>query len=219
MADKVVLKADIRKESGSKHAARLRKEGKCPAIVYGHGEEPASIALNLHDFTVALHHGHRLLEMDMGGKKENLLVKGLQYDHFGKEIIHADFMRVDLAETVHVTIDIKLKGEAPGTHEGGMIDVHLDHLEIECKVSEIPDSVECSIRQVNIGDSLYASDIELPVGITLVTDPKALVLTCHLVAEAKSTEEVEEELPAGPEVITEKAPEEEGQEGQKGQES
>jgi large subunit ribosomal protein L25 len=95
-----------------------------------------------------------------------------------------------------------------------MVDVHLDRLEIECKVSEIPDSVECSIREVNVGDSLYASEIELPAGIKLVTDPKALILTCHLVAEAKSTEEVEEEMPAGPEVITEKALEEEGQEGQ-----
>jgi large subunit ribosomal protein L25 len=216
MTDKVVLKADIRKDSGSKHAAKVRKQGKCPAIVYGHGEEPVSIALNLHDFTEALHHGHRLLEMDMGGKTENLLVKAIQYDHFGKDIIHADFMRVDLAEVVHVTIDVTFKGEAPGTHEGGMVDVHLDRLEIECKVSEIPDSVECSIREVNVGDSLYASEIELPAGIKLVTDPKALILTCHLVAEAKSTEEVEEEMPAGPEVITEKAPEEEGQEGQKG---
>jgi len=212
MADTVVLKADIRKDSGSKSAAKIRKKGLCPAIVYGHGEEPVSITLNLHDFTEALHHGQRLLEMDMGGKKANLLIKAIQYDHFGKNIIHADFMRVDLAEVVHVNVDIAFKGEAPGSHEGGMVDQHLDHLEIECKVSEIPDSIECSIREVNIGDSLYAGDIELPGGVKLVTDAKALVLNCHLVAEAKSTEEVEEELPTGPEVITEKAPEE-GQEG------
>jgi large subunit ribosomal protein L25 len=94
-----------------------------------------------------------------------------------------------------------------------MVDQHLDHLEIECKVSEIPDSIECSIREVGIGDSIYAGDIELPGGVKLVTDVKALVLNCHLVAEAKSTEDVEEELPTDPEVITEKALEEEGQEG------
>jgi large subunit ribosomal protein L25 len=212
MADTVVLKADVRKDNGSKSAAKIRKQGLCPAIVYGHGEEPVSIALNLHDFTEALHHGHRLLEMDMGGKTENLLIKAIQFDHFGKNIIHADFMRVDLAEVVHVKVDIALKGEAPGSHEGGMVDQHLAHLEIECKVSEIPDSIECSIREVSIGDSIYAGDIELSSELKLVTDVKALVLNCHLVAEAKSTEDVEEELPTGPEVITEKAPEE-GQEG------
>ena len=211
MADKVVLKADIRKDNGTKNAAKVRKQGLCPAIVYGHGEAPVSIAMNLHDFTEALHHGHRLIEMDMDGKTENLLIKAIQFDHFGQNIIHADFMRVDLAEVVHVNVDVTFKGEAPGSHEGGMIDVHLDHLEIECKVSEIPESIECSIREVNIGDSIYAGEIELPGGVKLVTDPKALVMNCHLVAEAKSTEDVEEELPAGPEVITEKAPEE-GQE-------
>ena len=212
MADKVVLKADIRKDNGTKNAAKVRKQGLCPAIVYGHGEAPVSIAMNLHDFTEALHHGHRLIEMDMDGKTENLLIKAIQFDHFGQNIIHADFMRVDLAEVVHVNVDVAFKGEAPGSHEGGMIDVHLDHLEIECKVSEIPESIECSIREVNIGDSIYAGEIELPGGVKLVTDPKALVMNCHLVAEAKSTEDVEEELPTGPEVITEKAPEE-GQEG------
>ena len=214
MADKAVLKVDIRKDSGSKNAVKLRKQGKCPAIVYGHGEEPVSIALSLHDFTVGLHHGHRLFEADMGGKTDNLLVKALQYDHLGKDIIHADFVRVDLTETVHVTVDIKFKGDAPGTHEGGMVDTHLDKLEVECKVSDIPDSIECSLRELNVGDSMYAGDIELPEGIKLVTDTKALVLTCHIVAAAKSTEELEEEMPVGPEVITEKAPEEEGQESQ-----
>jgi large subunit ribosomal protein L25 len=213
MVDKAVLKADIRKESGSKHAVNIRKQGKCPAIVYGHGKEPVSIAMSQREFTDVLHRGHRLVEMDMGGKTENLLIKDLQYDHFGKEILHADFMRVDLAEVVTVTVDIKFKGEAPGSHEGGMLDYHLDHLEVECKVSEIPDMVECSVKEINVGDSVYAEDIALPGGVTLVTDPKALVMNCHLVAEAKSTEDIEEETPTDPEVITEKAPEEEGQKG------
>jgi large subunit ribosomal protein L25 len=212
MADNAVLKADIRQETGKKNMAKLRKQGKCPAIVYGHGEEPTSITMNLRGFTDALHLGHRLVEMDMGGKKENLLIKAIQYDHLGKYIIHADFMRVNLAEVVHVTVDIKFKGEAPGTHEGGMLDYHLDHIEVECKVSEIPDAIECSLKEIKLGDSLHASDIELPAGSTLVTDPKALLLNCHIVAEAKSTEETEEEMPASPEVITEKVPEE-GQEG------
>jgi large subunit ribosomal protein L25 len=169
--------------------------------------------LNLRGFTDVLHLGHRLVEMDMDGKTENLLIKDIQYDHFGKNIIHADFMRVDLTETVHVTVDIKFKGEAPGSHEGGMLDYHMDHIEVECKVSEIPDMVECSLKEINVGDSIYAEDIALPGGVTLVTDPKALVMNCHLVAEAKSTEDVEEEMPTDPEVISEKAPEEEGQEG------
>jgi len=209
MADKIVLKAEIREESGSKSAAKLRNQGKCPAIVYGHGEKPVSIALNLHDFSVELHHGHRLFEVEMGSNnRDTLLVKAVQYDHFGKDIIHADFMRVNLAELVTVTVDVVFKGVAPGTEEGGILDHHLDQLEIECKVSEIPESIECSIKGVNVGDSIHAGDVKLPAGVTLITDPEALLLTCHLVAEAKSTEELEEEMPTGPEVITERVHEE-----------
>jgi ribosomal protein bL25 (Ctc-form) len=139
---------------------------------------------------------------------ETLLVKEVQYDHFGKYIIHADFMRVDLAELVRVTVEVAFKGSAPGSEAGGMLDHHLDQLEIECKVSEIPESLECSINEMEIGGSIHARDVVLPAGAKLITDPGALLLTCHLVAEVKSTEEVEGEMPTAPEVITEKAPEE-----------
>jgi len=210
MTDKIVLKAEIREALGTKSTVKLRKQGKCPAVVYGHGEEPVSISLNLRDFITELHHGNRLFEVDMGSKKENLLIKEVQYDHFGKDIIHADFMRVNLAELVRVTVTIDFKGNAPGVEEGGMLDHHLDQLEIECKVSEIPESIECSVKEINIGDSIHAGDVKLVDGVKLITDPEALLLTCHLVAEAKSTEELEEDMPTGPEVITEK-PLEEGE--------
>jgi large subunit ribosomal protein L25 len=208
MADKVVLKAEIREALGTKNTVRLRKQGKCPAVVYGHGEEPVSIALNLRELVKELHQGHRLFEVEMGSKKENLLIKEVQYDHFGKDIIHADFMRVDLAELVRVTVEVAFKGNAPGSEAGGMLDHHLDQVEIECKVSDIPESLECSINEMEIGGSIHARDVVLPAGAKLVTDPGALLLTCHLVAEVKSTEEVEGEMPTAPEVITEKAPEE-----------
>ena len=208
MADKVVLKAEIREALGTKNTVRLRKEGKCPAVVYGHGEEPVSISLSLRDLVTELHRGNRLFEVDMGSKSDTLLIKEVQYDHFGKYIIHADFMRVDLAELVRVTVGVAFKGNAPGSEAGGILDHHLDQLEIECKVSDIPESLECSIKEIEIGGSAHASDVVLPAGIKLITDPEALLLTCHLVVEAKSTEEVEEEMPTAPEVITEKAPEE-----------
>ena len=82
-------------------------------------------------------------------------------------------------------------------------------------MSDIPDVIPVFIKDLGIGESIHASDIELGEGVKLVTDPSAIVLTCHLVAAAKTTEEVEEEMPAGPEVITEKAEESEGAEGEK----
>jgi large subunit ribosomal protein L25 len=210
-----ILKAEPRKQTGSKHAGRIRKQGKIPAIVYGHKEEPVAISLDAHDFSVQLHHGHRLFDISLDDRKQKLLLKDLQYDHLGKEIVHVDLMRVDLAETVRVTVPIELKGVAVGTHEGGVVEEHIDHLEVECRVTVIPEVLSVSVKDIGVGDALHAGQIELPEGVKLVSDPNLVIVTCHLVAAAKTTEEIEAEIPSVPEVIGEKA--EEQTEAEKGQ--
>jgi len=209
MAETMELKVEIRFGVGSKNAAKLRKTGKLPAIVYGHKEEPITIVLDSHDFTEALHHGHRFFKVKIDGKSENLLAKALQYDHLGKNIIHVDFIRVDMSEVVTVGVPIKQVGLAKGTHEGGIIDEHLSMLEVSCKVTDIPDEIFVNMKELGLGESIHAGDIELPDGTTLATNAEALVLTCHIVAAAKSAEEIEEEeeAPTAPEVITERAEE------------
>jgi len=209
MAQRAVIKAEIRTSLGSKQAARLRRQGKLPAIVYGHKEDPVAVSFDLHDFVEDLHHGHRLFDTEFGGKTETLLVKDLQYDHLGKNVIHADMVRVNLEETVKVTVPIEMRGTPKGSHEGGIVDEHLDHLEIECRVTEIPEVIPVLVKDLGVGGAIHAGDVVLPPGVKLVTSPDALLLTCHLVAAAKTTEQIEEELPAGPEVITEKPSEEE----------
>ena len=213
MSETMVLKAEVRQDIGTKHAARLRKEGKLPMVVYGHGKETVSISLNSHEFTEGIHHGHRLFEVQIDGKPETLLIKELQYDHLGNDVIHADMVRVDLAEIVKVSVAIEQKGTSKGSHEGGIVDEVLSELEVECKVSDIPSVIEVSVKELGVGESIHAGDIELPAGVTLVTDPQAIVLGCHLVAAAKTTEELEEEMPVAPEVITEKAEESSEEEG------
>ncbi len=203
MDKSLLLEAEIREHAGSKSAAKLRAQGRIPAIVYGHKKEPTSISLDAHDFAEGLHHGHRLLDVKIGKRKEKLLVKDLQYDHLSKNIIHADLIRVDVTEMVKVTVPLELKGTAKGAHEGGIIEEHTDHLEIECRATDIPESIIVSVKEVGVGDAVHASDIELPTEVKLVSDPTTLLVTCHLVAAAKTTEELEEEAPTAPEVITE----------------
>ena len=209
MEKNLVLKGEIREHTGSKHAVKVREQGRIPAIMYGHKQEPVALSFDAHNLAVGLHHGHRVVDVQIGRKKETTMFKALQYDHLGKNIIHVDLMRVDVTETVRVTVPIELKGIAKGTHESGIIEEHADHLEIECKVSDIPETIVVSVKEVGVGDSLHASDAELPAGLTLVSSPSTLLVTCSLVAAAKSTEEIEEEEPAAPEVIGE---EKEGEE-------
>jgi len=213
------LKAEVRERTGSKATAKLRRQGRIPAIVYGHKQEPVAIWLDAHDFVEELHHGRRLLDVQIDKKPQKVIVKDLQYDYLGKDVIHADLMRVDVTETVTVTVPIELKGTAKGTEEGGIIEVHRDHLEVECKVTDIPESIVVSVKDLDVGDVLHARDIELPDGIRLVSDPETLMVACSLVVVAKTTEELEEEVPAAPEVIgeAERAKEEEEAPQQKGE--
>jgi large subunit ribosomal protein L25 len=100
-------------------------------------------------------------------------------------------------------VPIELKGTAAGAHEGGIIEEHVDSLEIECLVSAIPETIVVSIKDVGVGDSIHAGDIELPEGLKLAGAPDTLIVTCRLVAAAKTAEEAEGEAPAAPEVIGE----------------
>ena len=197
------LYAEIREQTGSKHAAKVREQGRIPAVVYGHKQEPIAISLDAHNLVEGLHHGHRLMDVQIDKKSEKMIIKELQYDYLGRDIIHVDLMRVDVTERVKVTVPIELKGTAKGTHEGGIIEEHTDHLEIECRVTDIPETIIVWVKEMDVGDTLHAGDIELPRGAKLVSDSSTLLVTCGLVAAAKSTEELEEEAPAAPEVIGE----------------
>jgi len=209
MAKTVLLKAEIREHTGTKAVQKVRLQGRIPAIVYGHKKQPVAISLDQHNFVEGLHHGHRLMDVQIGKKKEKMIVKELQYDYSGKNIIHADLMRVDVTEAVKVNVPIELKGTAQGTHEGGIVEEHTDHLEIECKATEIPETIVVSIKELSVGGILHAGDIELPSGMKLISSPDTLLVTCQLVAAAKTTEQMEEEMPVAPEVIGETAESEE----------
>jgi large subunit ribosomal protein L25 len=152
------------------------------------------------------------MDIQLADGPEKMLIKDVQYDHLGKEIIHVDFMRVDVTEMVRVAVPIELKGVAKGTHEGGMVEVHASKVEVECRVIEIPEKITVSIKEMAIGDALHAKDIQLPENVKLISPPEMLLATCHVVAEVKTTEELEAEMPAAPEVIT--AVKEEAEEGE-----
>lgn len=196
------LVGKIREYTGSKAAAKERKLGRIPAIVYGHKQEPVAISVDAHNLVEGLHHGHRLMDVQIAKKSQKMLIKDLQYDYLGKDIIHIDLMRVDVTETVKVMVPLELKGTAKGTHEGGIITEHSDRIEIECQAANIPENIVVSVKDLEVGDTLHAGDVELPAGTKLSSSPETLLVTCSLVAAAKAVEEIEE-APEAPEVITE----------------
>ncbi|HON92191.1 MAG TPA: 50S ribosomal protein L25 [Sedimentisphaerales bacterium] len=202
----LALQAELRERIGSKAASAVRKQGRIPCIVYGHKEEPVAISVNAHDFLEGIHHGHRLVDITINGTTEKMLVKELQFDHLGRDIVHVDLMRVDVTEMITVDVPVEIKGIAKGTSEGGVVESNTDHLEIECLAINIPEKITVIIKDLGVGETIKAGDIKLPEGVKLVSSPEMAVVSCRIVAEAKTTEQLEAEAPAAPEVITEKAP-------------
>ncbi len=142
----LLLEAKTREHTGSKASARIRKAGRIPAIVYGHGQDPVAISLDAHEFVQGLHHGHRLIDVIIDGKTQKMLVKDLQYDHLGRDIVHADLIRIDVTEKLAITVPIELKGTAKGAHEGGIVEAHADRIEVECLATQ-DSRHHCSVGQ------------------------------------------------------------------------
>jgi large subunit ribosomal protein L25 len=203
MAKELLLKAEIRERTGSHAVKQVLKQGRIPAVIYGHKEEPISVTLDGHNFMEGLHHGQRLLDIEIGTKKQKTIIKDLQYDCLGKNVLHVDLMRVDVTEMLAVTVPLELKGIAAGTHEGGIIEQQVSQIEIECLATDIPDSIVVSIKEMKVGDSIHAGEIQLPEGVKLVTSPDMLLVACRVVAETKTAEELDMESPTAPEVIGE----------------
>lgn len=188
------LAAIRRNEHGTRVTRKLRASGRLPAVIYGHGEKPEHISLSQHDIEVALAHGARTLAVDMEGATTQYLIKVVQYDHLGAYPIHLDLTRFDLDERVKVKVGIELRGVPKGLTEGGVLDQILAEIEVECRVTDIPETLRPFVTGLDVGDSLLVKDIEWPPGVTPLADgDDRIAMVKALAIAAEEAEDGEEE--------------------------
>ena len=193
--------AEPRPELGSRANKRLRDKGKLPGVIYGHKQAVVPITLPKKEVVKHLDHGTHLFALSIGGQAENVLVKDVQYDHLGMEVIHVDFARVDLTERVEVTVPLELKGDPKGEKEGGVLTQVVSELEIECVVTDIPSEIIHNVSDMGLDSVLHLKDIALPPGVKALQDEDLILATVKEVAEEESAEAETAE----PEVIGKKA--------------
>src|SRR5262249_21502291 len=174
--------AKPRSELGSRANKRLRESGMVPAVIYGHKEAVVPITLPRKEVTNHLNHGAHVFDVALDGKSEKVLVKEVQYDHLGIEVIHVDFARVSLDEKREVTVPIDLKAE-PKEAEGGVLQQIISQLEVECPVTEIPEVIRVNVADMKLNDVLHVKDLPLPHGVTTKLDPELIVVTLKEVKE------------------------------------
>jgi large subunit ribosomal protein L25 len=205
------VSAKTRPELGSRANKRLRDSGLLPGVVYGHKEAVVPVTLTKKEVVSHLNRGAHLFDLNLDGKSEKVLVKDVQYDHLGSEVIHVDFARVSLDEKVKVTVPIELKGKPKGEADGGVLHQVLAQLEIECLVLEIPDAIRHNISEMALNDVLHIKDLHFPAGVRPIAGGDLIVATVREVLEVVTEVAPAEGGAAEPEVIGKKV--EPGEEG------
>ena len=201
------LQAKIRKDSGSIKSRKNRKAGLIPAVLYGHKQESIMLFLDKKEFSKVIDARTKMVNLKMDNSEETALIKEVQFDTFGKEILHADFVRTDLTEKIVTHVPIVLYGTSPGVKEGGILDHALKEIEVECLPTAVPDNIRINISELAIGNTIHISDIELPANTIALGSADAIIVSAHFAAAEK--EVTEEELAAGPEVISAGKPDKE----------
>ena len=186
MAD--TLNVSVREQLGTNHTRRLRRSGHVPAILYGHGEKNVNLSIAASEVSSAIRHGAKVVDI-RGAVSDSALIRDVQWDALGSTVIHVDLPRVSADEKVEVTVQVELRGEAPGAREGGVVE-HVTHeVEIECAVNALPDKLVVSINDLHLNQSITAAQLELPGGAVLLSDAEAVIV--HVVEPVEQSDEAE----------------------------
>lgn len=178
MAD-VTLTAELGRDLGSRATRRLRREGKIPGVIYGHGTDPVSVAVVARELRVALNGeagANQLLSLETGDTTYLTLAREMQRHPVAQTVIHVDFQIVRRDEVISADVSIVLTGEALEVHHGdGLVDQQMFTLPINARPADIPTSVELDISGLTIGAQLRVSDLNLPAGVTTDVDPETAI--------------------------------------------
>jgi len=197
-AKELKLSIETRAKVGTTGANALRRAGKIPAVLYGHGAVPEHIAVDAHAFAELLHHGGRnaIITLSGGAKKdETALVRSVEYHSVSRRVLHADFQRVSARETIAAKLPVVTVGVARGLREaGGVMDVVTHELEIEGPAGSIPEHLEVDVTELGLHEHVVAGDVTLPSGFKMLTPADTIVVSI----EPSRTERELEEAAAGP---------------------
>lgn len=202
--EKTKLRVELRNDKGKEVNKKFRREGIIPGVLYSpHDKKNILLKVKNDNLSKLIYHKRRgiiNLEINDGEKKSDRLaiIKDVQYNSLKKQIIHVDFYGVTLKEKLTVEVEVELIGEPVGIKEGGILELELREVEIECLPSQIPESIKADISHLKINDHLTAGELALPEGVKLLTDPDRIIASVHpptkIEEVAKEEEEEEEEV-------------------------
>ena len=216
------LKATLRESIGSGESRRLRNDGLLPAVVYGLGMEPVSIALSAREFTNALKTeagSNVILNLEVGKNKYTTLAREIQRHPYKNEFLHIDLIQIDLTQKVEANVQINFLGTPLGVKdEGGLVQTINSTITVSTLPSSIPSSLDLDISELNVGENATVLDVKLPEGVELASEGDDSILVTITLPRAAIEEEETEGL-EGEELDGEEGAEGESSEETTGEES
>jgi len=183
---------------------RLSHENRIPAVLYGPGRDTVSLSIDRHDFEqLMLHHASSsiIVELQVEGEKKpvNAMIREMQVSPIKGEIIHVDFMVIQMDVAVHASITLHYVNDPEGVKAGGVLTTNFHEINVEAKPGDLPESIDVDVAALEIGDTLHVRDIVAPKDVTILDDPDEVLVS----VQAPRVEEEVEEVAAAvePELI------------------
>jgi large subunit ribosomal protein L25 len=198
------LDVTSRAADGSRAARRLRRSGRVPGVLYGHGGDSVGFDADTRELRLALASSGAVLDLSVDGEKPTpVVLKEAQRDPVRGETVHVDLLRVRLDEAIHAVVPLELIGveEAPGVKEGGVLEQITRELNVQALPTAIPESIVHEIGEMEIGDHIGLAAVAIPEGVTLLDDIEETVVAT--LSPPRLQLEVEEEIEAETEVVGE----------------
>lgn len=191
----MAISGEPRTKIGSRSSRKLREQGLIPGVVYGHKVASEPITIKLETIEKVLKEHARTFNLQCNGSSQQVIIKELQWDHLGAEVVHVDFQRVSAGERVEVEIPIQFKGDI-SPNQKGVFQHPMQSLTVECSATDQPESIMVEISHLTVGDSIHVRDLVLPEGVKAVAPEDAivaiLVTPAGIAAEDEETEGVAE---------------------------
>jgi large subunit ribosomal protein L25 len=216
---KIDLPATTFKPENKGDIKRLRREGKIPAVLYGHKEKTRQIYVDQKEFKRVLDTLKEetvIVNLKVGSKSYACVIKSLQQNPMSEELMHIDFQHIHKKEKVKATVPIHAVGEAPGVKKGGIMDVHLHEVVVRCLPDALPSHIDVDVSNLDLGETVHLRDLvteNVEYELSLDTTVVSILVPRALEVEVKPP--VEEEAVAAEEEVTE----EEKKEGKEGEEA
>ena len=224
MVKDLTIAAELRSSRGKNEARRLRVHKQIPAVVYGTGKEPVTVTVSPKDIVKILNSaagGNTIFNLNITGAETTpVMLKDWQHHPVKENILHVDFLRIDLAKRLRVRVRVLNIGDPRGVKEqGGVYEIITREIEIECLPEEIPEDFRIDVTEFRIGSSLRAADVPLSGSMKLMSAADQLI--SHVVSPVKEVEvaPVEGAVVIEPEVAKKGKKEEEGKEAEKPEKS